>query len=560
MYFAGAEIYGVLAVLGVYMKKRMLIGIFIGCMVLSMGCSNKTITDKDAETNTDQEVITDDGKVSSSQDATSDEVKENTNKELDVAQVNDGNSIIIGDDVKLVADKPITYSFGNVSVHDPSIIDVEGKYYIFGSHLAGAKSDDLINWSIIGSGVTKNNPIIPDAKNEMKEAFEWAKTDTFWAPDVIQLENGKYYMYYCNCEGSSPLAALGVAVSDNVEGPYKDLGVFLKSGMGTDMKSEDGDIYNANIQPNVVDPCLYYDTEGRLWMMYGSYSGGIYVLEMNPETGFPLESGYGKKILGGNHVRIEGAFVIYNPDTEYYYMFLSFGGLAADGGYNIRVVRSKTPDGPFYDANGNDMIKCKGPNGSFFSDAAIFKFGVKLMGNFRFAWVEGEESKIRTGYVSPGHNSAYYNEKTGESFLIFHTRFEAKGESHEVRVHQMYYNKDGWPVVSPYRYVGETQGIYTENQISGIYKYINHGNAISKDVVVSELIELRDDHTISGVVSGTWELKEDGKNIDITIGEDAYSGVVNMQWDEQGKKNVMTFTALSNQGIAIWGSGLSAIE
>lgn len=540
------------------MKKRMLLGILVGCLLVSMGCTNKTDTEDKIE-KIDQEVELDNTNETVDQDTTSDE-KVSVNSNADTNVVNGENGIVIRDDIKLVADKPITYSFQNVSVHDPSIIDVDGKYYVFGSHLAGARSDDLINWSLIGSGVTKNNPIIPDAKNEMKAAFEWAKTDTFWAPDVIQLADGRFYMYYCNCEGSSPLAALGVAVSDNVEGPYKDLGIILKSGMGSDIPSEDGNTYNATVQPNVVDPCLYYDTEGRLWMMYGSYSGGIYVLEMNPETGFPLESGYGKKILGGNHVRIEGAFVIYNPSTEYYYMFLSFGGLATDGGYNIRVVRSKTPDGPFYDANGNDMIKCKGPNGSFFSDAAIYKYGVKLMGNFRFAWVEGEESKIRTGYVSPGHNSAFYDEKTGQYFLIFHTRFEAKGESHEVRVHQMYFNEDGWPVVSPYRYVGETLGTYTDDQIVGIYKYINHGNAISKDVVISELIEFHDNHTITGAINGTWELKADGKNIDITIGEDIYSGVVNIQWDEPGKKNVMTFTALSEKGIAIWGSGLSAIE
>ena len=37
-------------------------------------------------------------------------------------------------------------------------------------------------------------------------------------------------MYYCNCEGASPLSALGIAVADNVEGPYQDLGIILKSG------------------------------------------------------------------------------------------------------------------------------------------------------------------------------------------------------------------------------------------------------------------------------------------------------------------------------------------
>jgi arabinan endo-1,5-alpha-L-arabinosidase len=470
------------------------------------------------------------------------------------------NTITIGDDIKLTADKPVNYSFRNVSVHDPSIIETNGSFYIFGSHLAGAKTKDLMNWELIGSGVNTANPIIPDAVNEMPEAFEWAKTNTFWAPDVIQLNDGRYYMYYCTCEGSSPLSALGIAVSDKVEGPYKDLGIILKSGMGPDVPSEDGNTYNANVHPNVVDPSLFYDKEGRLWMMYGSYSGGIYVLEMDPETGFPLHRGYGKKILGGNHVRIEGPFVLYSPETEYYYLFLSFGGLDSKGGYNIRVARSKNPDGPYYDASGNDMINCKGAPGTFFNDASIQGYGVKLMGGHRFAWVEGEQSKIRQGYISPGHNSAYYDEETGRYFLIFHTRFEGRGESHEVRVHQMYINEDQWPVVAPYRYVGETLGTYTKDDIIGVYKYINHGKSINNKAIISELIQLNEDNTITGAVEGKWKLKGDGKSVEIIIDGDIYKGVFNMQWDEYGKKNVMTFTALSDEGVAIWGSGIRAIE
>ncbi|MFU0827622.1 MAG: GH43-C domain-containing protein [Lachnoclostridium sp.] len=535
------------------MKKGLIMAMTVLCLCLASGCSS---AGKEGNpVNQSDETISEEGKEESA-----DNTKDGQNREkLDVKE-NEDNQIVIGEDVKLTADNPITYKLKNVSVHDPSVIKVNDTFYIFGSHLAGAKSTDFMNWTLIGNGVKKSNPIIPNATEEMKEAFTWAKTNTFWAPDVVQLADGKYYMYYCNCEGSSPLSCLGIAVSDNVEGPYKNLGIILKSGMESDELSEDGDTYDATRQPNVVDPCVFYDKEGRLWMMYGSYSGGIFILELNPETGTPLEKGYGKRILGGNHVRIEGAYVQYVPETDYYYMFLSFGGLASDGGYNIRVVRSKNPDGPYYDAAGNDMINCKGADGTFFDDNAIYKYGTKLMGNFRFDWVEGEKNKIRRGYVSPGHNSTYYNENTHEFFLIFHTRFEGKGETHQVRVHQMYMNENGWPVVLPYRYTGETFGTYKEEDVAGIYKYINHGNSISADVTVSKLIELKSDHTIIGAVTGNWQLKGDGKTIEITIGDEAYSGVVTKQWDEQGEKNVMVFSALSEKGIAIWGSGLNAIE
>lgn len=461
------------------------------------------------------------------------------------------------DEIKLVPDQEEKVEFDEVSVHDPSVVAYDGEYYIFGSHLAAAKSDDLMNWEMIGNGVNKSNPIIDDPLKEMQEAFQWAETGTFWAPDVIQLEDGRFYMYYCNCEGSSPLSCLGIAVSDSIEGPYKDLGIILKSGM-TDTPSENGDFYDATVYPNVVDPCVYFDAEGKLWMMYGSYSGGIYVLELDTKTGFPMEKGYGKKILGGNHLRIEGPYVIYNPETEYYYMFLSFGGLDASGGYNIRVCRSKTPDGPFYDYNGTDMMECTGADGTFFDDKAAQQYGMKLMGNYKWNLREGEMGVDRKGLISPGHNSAVYEEESDKYFLIFHTRFEKKGEMHQVRAHQMFFNEEDWPVVLPYRYTGETQGEYAKNEVAGVYKYLNHGREISAELVESQEITLYRDGTVEGAAQGTWKLKNKNQ-IEIKIEGITYRGAFSEGYDENGRKQVMTFTAVSSEnGQSIWGSNLEA--
>lgn len=116
-------------------------------------------------------------------------------------------------------------AFKNVSVHDPSVIKVDDTYYVFGSHLQVAKSKDLISWDSVASGVTDDNPVVPNVTKEFAEALQWAQTDTLWAADVIQLADGKFYMYYNACKGDSPRSALGVAVADNIEGPYKDQGL-----------------------------------------------------------------------------------------------------------------------------------------------------------------------------------------------------------------------------------------------------------------------------------------------------------------------------------------------
>ncbi|KWX77427.1 arabinan endo-1,5-alpha-L-arabinosidase [Paenibacillus jilunlii] len=45
------------------------------------------------------------------------------------------------------------------------------------------------------------------------------------------------------------------------------------------------------------------------------------------------------------------------------------------------------------------------------------------MGSFQFMNTLDDLEASGTVYVSPGHNSAYYDDKSGQYYLIFHTRF-----------------------------------------------------------------------------------------------------------------------------------------
>nr|WP_324258361.1 family 43 glycosylhydrolase [Cellvibrio fontiphilus] len=454
---------------------------------------------------------------------------------------------------------PVTApSFLNASVHDPSVIRVNSDYYVFGSHLAAAKSPDLLKWTSIADGVSPQNPLFTNVVTELAETFSWAESNTLWAADVIQLADGKFYMYYNACRGDAPRSAMGLAVADSVEGPYVDKGIFLKSGMWG-LPSEDGTIYDARKHPNAVDPDTFYDAQGNLWMIYGSYSGGIFILKLDPQTGKPLPNqGYGKHLIGGNHSRIEGAYVLYSPHTNYYYMFTSFGGLDAVGGYNMRVARATAPDGPYYDAQGNNMASVKSnPALPIFDDASIAPFGVKIMGNFLFERKLGEVGTgIGTGYVSPGHNSAYYDAASGKYFLIFHSRFPARGEAHEIRVHQMFMNADGWPVVAPYRYANESLSTVRRDFVVGEYLLVNHAKDISASIKKSQYISLNTNGTVTGAASGSWLLVGDNQvEINLT-GAPTFRGVLVNQWDETAKTYTLTFSALSNQGVAIYGSKL----
>lgn len=380
------------------------------------------------------------------------------------------------------------------------------------------------------------------------------------------MSDGKYYMYYNACEGSSPRSATGLAVSNSIEGPYEDRGIFLKSGMWGEV-SPDGTVYDATKHPNAVDPDVFYDKDGKLWMVYGSYSGGIFILEIDKETGLPYEGqGYGKHLFGGKHLRIEGVFMQYSSETDYYYLFASFGDLDATGGYNLRVLRSKTPDGEFEDASGKLMSDAKATQSSF-DDAAIEAYGNKVMGNFTFSNLNQSDNFNDYGYVSSGHNSTYYDEESSKYFNIFHTRFPDRGEAHEVRVHQIFLNQDGWFVVAPHRYTGETLTTVTQPEVVGGYHFVNHGNDISATIKETVYIQLNKDGSISGAVDGRWEITDD-YYATLTINEEVagkivpveYNGVFIKQWDESQSAYVVAFTALSNENMTIWGSQLEEIE
>lgn len=441
--------------------------------------------------------------------------------------------------------------FADVSVHDPAILRAGGRFYVFGSHLAAAESGDLIRWTLIDTGVKADSKLIPNAPVEMAEALTWGQSDTFWAGVVHQMPSGKFHFYYCVCKGDSPRSALGLAIADRPEGPYKHSAILLKSGMWN-QPSEDGTIYDATIHPNAVDPDVFLDGEQNLWMVYGSYSGGIFILRLDNTTGLPLPGqGYGKKLLGANHSRIEAPAMLYHPPTGYYYLFLSFGGLDSTGGYQIRVARSRSPEGPFVDPQGNDMINAHGPKGSHFADAAIEPFGAKLMGNFQFTASQDPPAPAGTGYVSPGHNSAYFDPATNQSFVVFHTRFPGRGEQHEVRVHRMLINNQGWPVIAPHRYSNEVVAAVDPATIPGSYQLIRHGQRITADITPSVPVRLTPAGGVSGAVEGTWAV---GTNNDasVTLDGSVYHGVFLRQWDPGRNAPAVTFSGLSDSGIALW--------
>lgn len=504
----------------------------------------------------------------------------------------------------------------HVSVHDPSVVKdpKSGMYYIFGSHLAFAKSKDLMQWEKF------TNNINTDYATLFQEPWEeWAKTATkeselsgmMWAPDVIWNETMQKWCMYMSINGDNWVSSICLLTADDIEGPYEYQGIVVYSGMNNaKMKVDETktDVYKvlgegADLSRyhstndsciNAIDPNVQYDDKGDLYMTYGSWSAGIYQLKLDTATGLrdynttyetkkdASDAYFGVKIAGGYYCSGEGPYLLKTDD--YYYLFLSYAGLEAQGGYQMRIYRSKDITGPYVDANGVSAIRTKG------EDVKLTNYGYRIFGSY-------DMYGLTSVQVAQGHNSAFIDDD-GKMYLVYHTRFQSPSgtqENHSVRVHQLFINEDGWPVAAPYEYTGETisEDGYAMEDMAGTYEFIYHeptsyykvagqkqlgivGRARkskeiegTKEITVghhistievgvkyvqeaADSITLHEDGTVTGEYKGTWTYEKN--KMTIQLGDKVYKGVFLKQANEDLENHdmTMTFTA-EGDNVAVWG-------
>jgi arabinan endo-1,5-alpha-L-arabinosidase len=106
---------------------------------------------------------------------------------------------------------------------------------------------------------------------------------------------------------------------------------------------------------NSIDPGLLMDTSGNWWLSFGSFFGGIKMVQINPSTGRLLNStcySLANRLVG---TAIEGAYVY--PHGGYYYLFASLDACcdSTSSTYHVVVGRSTSPNGPFTDRGGLAM-------------------------------------------------------------------------------------------------------------------------------------------------------------------------------------------------------------
>ncbi len=442
----------------------------------------------------------------------------------------------------------------DVSVHDPSVFYDENSktYYAFGSHFMVASSKDLIEWTQeVGDGSSETSgqreaqKLYGEGVNwrtVLKESVAYAGSvmPSTWAPDV-NYHDGKYYMYYSlTSKFGSPKSVIGRVSSKNVLGPYADETIILKTPDDESGKT-----------PNAIDPELFTDKDGGLWMVYGSAFAGVYIKELYNEGenwGLPKEEGYGKLLWKGGGPVVEGPFVFYNELTDYYYLMTTYGDLNTN--YNMRIARSENPDGPYLDITGADMATTSN-NGN--------AHGNKVAGSYHFG-TEG------AAYAALGHNSVVKDTR-GKWFVVYHARRQT-GTSvtpgHNLYTSQLFFNEDGWPVMSPLPYVGEKFGKITKEDAAGEYEIVVHSTGTAIEIAQSVTYNLTaDGKVLSGTTeAGSWDLSEDFY-ITITLNNVEYKGVIVPGWNSYISKKddqtaafaITAISKLADQGGSLWGVG-----
>ena len=524
-----------------------------------------------------------------------------------------------------VAGLGLTRNKNYAGIHDPSVVydPSSNMYYIYGTHLGTARSSDMQSWQglssnffgrVVNGNVVSCNQFEAFVTNQTKKvnalvngsvqevtfgnfdaqayctATGTSVNGNMWAPDIIYNKKMKKWCMYLSLNGPRWNCVIILLTSPNITGPFVYQGPVVYSGFNVennttvDHSKTDLSLVLGNNDlpsryavggnwgqywPNCIDPCVFYDDNGQLWFVYGSWSGGIFMFKLDESTGlrdytvtYPVQTNnghavvdpyFGYHIAGGYYVSGEGPYI--QKIGDYYYLFVTNGGLEAAAGYVMRVFRSKNPNGPFVDGKGLSAVydyysMDYGPNDRDTRGNLL----VTSHNNLGFQTM---------AQVAQGHNSAIVDPQ-GRAFVVYHTRFNSGNEGFQDRVRQLFVNKEGWLCAAPFEFNGETltddsiksYAKYSNKQIAGTYKIhqlryrLDHANFES---VTPKEVVLNENGSITGELSGSWSTTPNTGYIRITVGGTTYSGVVLDQMYDGTTYRSISITATSTNGTCLWG-------
>jgi len=295
---------------------------------------------------------------------------------------------------------------GNLGTHDPTLIAAHGQYYLFstGDQLGAKTSKDLRSWQAAPE-------VFTSATRPSWLAERVPGVMNLWAPDISYFD-GRYHLYYSASTFGCNVSCIGHLTRTALDsGSWQDEGVVVCSNPGRSCDSGSRpDNWNA------IDPNVIVDENGKPWLSFGSFWGGIQLIELDAEgarVGTQVKTIAARPSNGG---ALEAPVIVRR--CGFYYLFVSWDSCCrgADSTYHMRVGRSTSVAGPYVDRDDRELL-----NG-----------GGTLL-------VEGEGR-----YRGPGHNAVLFTDDA--AYNVYHAYDTNNAGNPVLRVAELAWDEDGWPV------------------------------------------------------------------------------------------------------------------
>ena len=445
------------------------------------------------------------------------------------------------DDYSAIAGWNTRSKWNLANVHDPSIAYYDGYYYMYctdasygnehlkatkGRHFPGKRSKDLVNWEYVPGPMNDAPSWVKDSLNTIRSRMNLEPIDNpdygYWAP-VVREVDGMLRMYYCividnliGPGGWGERAFIGMCeTTDPASGDWEDKGyvVCSASDKGRDGWKRINNNWEGYFYYNAIDPTyLVDDPSGKHYMIYGSWHSGFALLEIDPESGKPvnaplgnpwadtvedLTARYGLRVgtrtAGSRWQGSEAPEIIYKDG--YYYLFMAYDAL--DVPYNTRVVRSDKIEGPYYDITGRNFTNGRGDCYPMVTHPYRFNYSNGWVG-IAHCCVFKENNTDNWFYSSQGRLPAGVNgNQFSNALMMGHVRRLVWCPASADEPDNL------WPIALPERYAAVPSSEIKKSELVGKWEHIDLAYSYGNQQK-SKKLELKEDGTMTGAMTGSW--------------------------------------------------------
>ena len=321
-----------------------------------------------------------------------------------------------------------------IGMHDPVMIKHGDRYYIFATGICISvwSSSDMKDW-------TREKPVFDAppqwavhimatfALNDRSVGLFRPFAGHIWAPD-ISFHNGLYHLYYSVSAFGKNTSCMGLATNKTLDPAdpnfeWVDHGPVICS-------RPDIDNWNA------IDPNLLYGEDGFPYLIWGSFWDGLQIVRLtddlkrvhprsmpvtiasrkaSPDMPNPPSIDDNPVDAGGN--AIEAPFVIRKGKYFYFFASIDYCCKGVNSTYKMIYGRSENIMGPYLDREGKSMRTGGGS-----------------------VLMKGDEN-----WHGVGHNAvATIDDK---DYLLFHAYDANDNGRSKLRIFELLWDKDDWPIV-----------------------------------------------------------------------------------------------------------------